>query len=237
MGKTMISVITSVYNHLAYLGESIESILGQTYGDFEFIVIDDASNEPVWDVVQDYARRDRRIRPIRNSRNLGLAQSLNLGLDLAEGDFIARQDADDRSHPQRFANQLPAFAPNVGLVTCWAVPIDTSGEVIGGACYERRCHVDSDEAARIVRGQQKNAVIEPSMMFSRAVFEKIGYHDVAVGWLESYNYVLRILQFFDFAVVQEVLYFRRRGTSTNERTTKEEFARLRAREAAIIKHH
>jgi glycosyltransferase involved in cell wall biosynthesis len=232
----MISVITSVYNHLPYVGEAIESILGQTYGDFEFIIIDDASTEPVWDLVQDYARRDCRIRPVRNSRNLGLAESLNVGLDLSQGDFIARQDSDDRSHPERFANQLRAFDAGVGLVTCWALPIDQGGEVIGGGGYERRCHVASDEAARIVRGQQKNAVIEPSMMYSRAAFEKIGYHDVAVGWLESYNYVLRILQFFELAVVQEVLYFRRRGTTTNKRTTSEELARARAREVPIIKH-
>ena len=109
----MISVITSVYNHLPYVGEAVESILGQTYGDFEFIIIDDASTEPVWDLVQDYARRDCRIRPVRNSRNLGLAESLNVGLDLSQGDFIARQDLRS-SHPERFANQLRAFDVGVG---------------------------------------------------------------------------------------------------------------------------
>jgi glycosyltransferase involved in cell wall biosynthesis len=232
----MISVIMSAYNHLPYLGEAIESILGQTHGDFEFIIIDDASTEQVWDLIQDYAARDGRIRPFRNSQNFGLAQSLNMALDHAQGDFIARQDADDRSHPERLAKQLVSFKAEVGLVTCWALPIDRDGKIIGRGGYERQCHVDSNEAARIVRGQQRNAVIEPSMIFSRAAFEKIGYHDTTVGWLESYNYVLRLLQFFDLAVIQEVLYFRRRGTSTNERTTTEEMARNRARQVPIIKH-
>jgi glycosyltransferase involved in cell wall biosynthesis len=207
----MISVILGVYNHLPYLGEAVESVLAQTHGDFEFIIVDDASTEPVWDLVQGYARCDRRIRAVRNSRNLGLAESLNIAFDLSKGDFIARQDADDRSHPERFAKQLSAFVAGVGLVTTWALPIDRAGKVIEGKGYERRCHLSSADAARILRGHQQNAVIEPSMMLSRAAFEKIGYYDATVGWLESYNYVLRVLQFFELAVVPEVLYFRRRA--------------------------
>jgi len=225
----------SAYNHLPYLGEAIESILGQTYEDFEFFIVDDASSEPVWDLVQHYARLDSRIRPFRNSQNVGLAESLNNALDLAQGEFIARQDADDRSHPERFAKQLAAFSADVGLVTTWALPIDLMGSIIGGGGYERKCHIQSDEAAQIVRGMQRNAVIEPSMMFSRAAFDQVGYHDANVGWLESYNYVLRILQFFELAVIPEVLYFRRRDTSTNQRTTKEELARNRALNFPIIK--
>jgi glycosyltransferase involved in cell wall biosynthesis len=166
----MISVILGVYNHLPYLAEAIESVLAQTYGDFEFIIIDDASTEPVWDLVQGYARCDRRIRALRNSRNLGLAESLNIGLDLSKGDFIARQDADDRSHPERFANQLSAFAVNVGLVTTWALPIDRAGEVIEGKGYERRCHLFSADAARILRGHQQNAVIEIIMFYAFSSF-------------------------------------------------------------------
>jgi glycosyltransferase involved in cell wall biosynthesis len=96
----------SVYNGDRYLKESIESILNQTFTDFEFIIIDDGSSDSSWDILTEYASKDRRVRLFKNEENIGLTQSLNKGLRLAKGEYIARQDADDISLPARFEKQV-----------------------------------------------------------------------------------------------------------------------------------
>ena len=95
-----VSVIMPVYNAEKYIGEAIESILDQTYTDFEFIIIDDGSSDGTVAAVKGYD--DRRIRFYQNEHNMGVAATLNRGLDLATGEYIARMDSDDMSLPERF---------------------------------------------------------------------------------------------------------------------------------------
>ena len=99
-----ISVVMSVYNGGKYLQEAIESILTQTYSDFEFIIIDDCSTDDSVNIIESYD--DRRIRLIRNKHNLRLPASLNKGIKMATGKYIARMDADDISMPDRFDKQV-----------------------------------------------------------------------------------------------------------------------------------
>lgn len=99
-----ISVVMSVYNGEKYLQEAIESILTQTYSDFEFIIIDDCSTDDSVKIIESYD--DRRIRLIRNKHNLRLPASLNKGIKMATGKYIARMDADDISMPDRFDKQV-----------------------------------------------------------------------------------------------------------------------------------
>lgn len=99
-----ISVVMSVYNGEKYLQEAIESILTQTYSDFEFIIIDDCSTDDSVNIIESYD--DRRIRLIRNKHNLRLPASLNKGIKMATGKYIARMDADDISMPDRFDKQV-----------------------------------------------------------------------------------------------------------------------------------
>jgi glycosyltransferase involved in cell wall biosynthesis len=108
----------SVYNRSEYLREAIESILSQTLKSFEFIIIDDGSTDGTWDILTEYAIQDQRIALVQNGKNLGLSQSLNKGLVLAQGNYIARQDADDVSLPKRLAAQIGYFEqqPRVGLL-------------------------------------------------------------------------------------------------------------------------
>lgn len=93
-----------VYNAESYLREAIDSILAQTFSDFEFLIIDDASIDHSRQVIERY--RDPRIRLVHNPTNIGLTRSLNRGLELARGDLVARQDADDVSFPMRLARQV-----------------------------------------------------------------------------------------------------------------------------------
>lgn len=103
-----ISVLMSVFNTKKnYLTEAIESILNQTYKDFELIIIDDGSTlEYISDILDDYRKRDSRIIIIKNEKNIGLTKSLNKGLHMARGKYIARMDSDDISALNRFEKQL-----------------------------------------------------------------------------------------------------------------------------------
>lgn len=126
-----VSVLMAVHNGEKYLGEAIESILRQTFTDFEFIVVDDASTDRSFEIAGAYT--DPRMVLVRNERNLGLTASLNRGLSLARGQYVARMDCDDISLPERLARQV-AFMdanPDVGACGTWALDIDREGKVIG----------------------------------------------------------------------------------------------------------
>ena len=121
----------SVYNGERYLREGIESILAQTFADFEFLIVDDGSTDGTWQVLTEYAARDSRIRLIRNSQNLGLTRSLNKGLSAAQGEYIARQDADDVSLPHRLEKQVVVLEhdPRVVLVSGNIDLMDSEGHI------------------------------------------------------------------------------------------------------------
>jgi len=113
-----VSVVMPVYNGELYLREAVESILNQTFGDFEFIIIDDGSTDSTWQILTVYAAQDARIVLHRNPQNLRLIKSLNKGLALAQGEYIARHDADDIALPERLATQVSYLQhhPQVGLL-------------------------------------------------------------------------------------------------------------------------
>lgn len=95
MNTPLISVIMPVFNGVRYLSGSIGSILGQTFKNFEFIIVDDASTDASFEMLQSYAAKDSRIVLMKNNANQGLAMSLNIALQAVRGEFIARMDADD----------------------------------------------------------------------------------------------------------------------------------------------
>ena len=112
-----------VYNGEKYLCEAIDSILRQTYRDFDFLIIDDGSTDHSLDIINSY--RDSRIKLIRNKKNLGLVQTLNFGLEISDTEYIARMDCDDISLPKRLEKQV-AFMdanPAVGISGTWVKPV------------------------------------------------------------------------------------------------------------------
>jgi len=126
-----VSVVMAVFNGEKYLGQAIDSILGQTFTDFEFIIVDDGSTDATSQIIQGYG--DARIRFILNEENIGLTRSLNKGLSLASGAYIARMDGDDVSLPERLAKQVEFMDANreVGACGTWAMDIDQEGKIIG----------------------------------------------------------------------------------------------------------
>lgn len=127
-----VSVLMSVYNSQNYLKESIESILNQNLRDFEFLIMDDASSDGSYGILENYAKKDRRVKLFRNENNLGLTKSLNILLRYAKGNTIARMDADDISLPTRLSKEYEFLGKNknVFLVGTGIYHIDIKGAVI-----------------------------------------------------------------------------------------------------------
>ncbi len=113
--KPKVSVLMSVYNAQDDLPESIESILNQTFKDFEFIIVNDGSTDQSEEILREYAAKDRRIKLI-NQENTGLTKALNTGIKCVQGEFVARQDADDTSYPKRLEKQLKAFESDADIL-------------------------------------------------------------------------------------------------------------------------
>ncbi len=131
MSCALITVLLAVHNGEPWLRESVASILDQSWREFEFLIIDDASTDETPGFLRSMV--DPRVRVVRNETNLGLTASLNRGLQLAQGELIARQDADDLSHPHRLAKQAAFLSahPQVAAVGSQVRMIDEHGRALG----------------------------------------------------------------------------------------------------------
>ena len=199
-----VSVVMSVYNDECYLRESVESILNQTFKDFEFIIVDDASSDGTADMLQGYAKRDKRIRLLTNSRNLGLTASLNRGLKIAGGSYIARQDGDDISLPKRFESQVDFLDshPEVGVVGTWITKINENG-------YETVWRPPASPG--LVRWFLLfgPCLAHPSVMFRRSLAENGSLYDSKIIYAQDYDLWVRLCSKTQIANLPKVLYLRR----------------------------
>ncbi len=139
----VVSVLMPTYNGERFLRPAIESILNQTFRDFELIVIDDGSRDQTAEILREFAARDNRILVLTNERNLGIAAATNRGLAAARGEFVALQDHDDISLPHRIQTELEFLHshPEIALVGSAATLIDENG-----VAYDR--FVEVTEAPR-----------------------------------------------------------------------------------------
>jgi glycosyltransferase involved in cell wall biosynthesis len=126
-----LTVLMAARNAEATLREAIDSVLAQSFDDFDLVVVDDGSDDRTPEILASYG--DERLTVLRNDRSVGLAASLNRGLSRCEGRYVARQDADDRSRPDRFARQVQFLDTHaqVALVGSWYRTIDDAGSVLG----------------------------------------------------------------------------------------------------------
>lgn len=172
MSSPKITVLMSTYNGEKYLCKSIDSILNQTFTDFEFLIIDDGSTDKTLEILQDY--NDSRIRIITNKKNIGLTGSLNEGLKIANGKHIARQDADDISHPERLEKQYYFLENNkeYGLVGSWTEVIDENNNHIQ---YWKQ---ESEPELIFYILSFRNCLTHTSVMFDRKFVNEIkGYNE------------------------------------------------------------
>ncbi len=159
----------SVYNAEKYLRDAIESILNQTFIDFEFLIINDCSTDNSKNIILSY--KDIRIKYIENEKNIGLTKSLNKGIDLAKGEFIARMDADDISMPQRFERQINFFTQNPEFALCGTslIVMNEQNEQISTWNYE-----NNNLKERLFFG---NYFAHSSIMAKTIVFKEFMYNE------------------------------------------------------------
>lgn len=130
MNEPLVSIIMGVYNEQKTIEYCIESILSQTYSNWEFIICDDCSTDGTFSILKKYVETDARFKILHNEKNSRLAASLNHCLSVAEGKYVARMDADDASLPERLAKQVEYLEthPDVDVVGCARIIFDENGE-------------------------------------------------------------------------------------------------------------
>ncbi len=140
MKRPKISVLMCVHNGDTnnWLDIAIQSILTQSFGDFEFVIVNDKSTDNSVKIIDKYSNQDPRIKLIHTGKNVGLTRALNHGLNFCKGENIVRQDADDIAHPFKLEKQLRMVESiNLnGIIGCWYMHIDEEGKEIGKCCVD-----------------------------------------------------------------------------------------------------
>ncbi len=198
--RPKISVIMSVFNGEAYVASAIKSILCQTFPNFEFIIIDDASTDRTPEILAKFD--DPRIRFITNAKNLGLTNCLNQGLSASKGEFVARMDADDISLPHRFVTQIAFLEKNPGhaLVGSAFYLIDESGKI---QHLVNRLTEDT-QIRRALKNQ--NQFGHGSVMIRRSVLFELDGYETKFKYAQDYDLWLRISEKYKLANINEPLY-------------------------------
>ena len=193
----------SVHNEEEGVARAVESILQQTWKDFEFIIVDDGSTDSSAAIVERFAEQDRRIRFIRQT-NAGLTRALIRGCRHARGRYIARQDADDWSHPSRLERQVAVLERDnrVGFVSCFTRYVDPFGNMLTTI----RRPVESEIATRALLYERQGPPAHGSVMFRRDLYENVGGYRPAFYFGQDSDLWLRMAQEAAIAYVPDVLY-------------------------------
>lgn len=199
----------SVYNGERFLAPAIESILAQSFGDFEFLILDDGSQDQTAEILARYAAQDSRIRPIIRE-NRGLVASLNQLLDEARAPLVARMDADDISHPERFARQIGFLAgnPDHGVIGTRTTDIDEQG-VPFQLCLADHS-LTHDELLQQIDANGP-ILAHPAVMYRRQIVLDAGGYHAAFRHCEDYDLWLRLAHRTRMANLPERLLSYRRS--------------------------
>jgi glycosyltransferase involved in cell wall biosynthesis len=196
-----VSVLMSVHNGAARVTAAVESVLGQTAGDLELIVIDDGSTDAT---PEHLARvRDPRVRVVTQART-GLTRALNRALAVARAPLVARLDADDRARPERLERQRAFLdrAPDVGLLGTAAAEMDASGRQV------RVVQPPRDDAALRRALIRANPFVHSSVMMRREVVDKVGGYDESFPVAQDYDLWMRLSRVTRMANLADVLVLR-----------------------------
>jgi GT2 family glycosyltransferase len=221
----LISVLMSVYNAQRYLAQAVESILHQSLTDFEFLIVDDGSTDGSLAILQRYAQQDQRIRLLSRA-NRGLVSSLNQLLELAQGELIARMDADDIALPNRFAEQV-AFLQQHPEVVCvggaqdW---IDQAGRVL----LHHPEAQQNDEIQQLALSG-RTPINHPSAMIRTAALRQVGGYDPSFYPAEDLDLWLKLGEIGQLANLSTtVLQYRQHSQSISEQQQAQQLERQQA---------
>lgn len=216
----MLSVIMSVFNADNYLRDSIESVLSQTYKDFEFIIINDGSNDKSLEIINSFCNKDSRIILI-NRENKGLIYSLNEGIKIAKGLFLARMDADDICLPNRFEEQIKFLNNNSEVGVCGSC-IEIFGENIKSSNWK----ISSSDKRLKAELLFSSCFAHPSVMFNKKLLgNKIQYNSNFIH-AEDFELWVRLSYITKFSNIKKsLLKYRVSNNSITRLADKDELKR------------
>jgi glycosyltransferase involved in cell wall biosynthesis len=187
-----VTVLMCVFNDERYVAQAVESILGQDFGDFELVIIDDGSTDRTPQILRSLAERDARIR-VHRQANAGTTAAANAGLALAKGSLVARLDSDDCSFPYRLREQVDFFSrhPDVGLLGGGSEIIDPAGRVLGVRNIETR------DPRRVLH--HRCIYQQSDVMFRREIVARLGGYREKFRNAQDYDLWLRISEVAEIA--------------------------------------
>ncbi|HYE55772.1 MAG TPA: glycosyltransferase [Chitinophagaceae bacterium] len=215
MDSPLLTVLMPVYNADRFLAEAIDSILAQTFTQFEFLIIDDASSDNSVSIIKSY--NDPRIRLVRNDTNLGITASLNKGISLSKSEWIARMDADDISYPQRLERQYKFCLehPDCALVSCWVQVVSEDLQPLRTERFKSPYYYYNLTF--------ECWIYHPSVVYRRSAAMDVGMY--TVPYAEDYELFWQLSRKYKIYNLPEVLMdYRVTATSLHQVTRKNEYA-------------
>ena len=213
--RPAVTVLMSVFNGEEFLRKAVDSILSQTYKDFELLVIDDCSTDHSADILRSCT--DPRLRVVHNPQNLGLTAALNLGLQLSRGDLIARQDADDVSHATRLERQVGFLRqnPHITLLGTQVRIVNETSRVLRPMVLHR-CASELGVSWQLLFG---NPFVHSSVMFRRAAITDLGGYNESLRYSQDIELWSRVLTRHQGTNLKETLvdYRTHPGSIVNQR--------------------
>ena len=191
-----VSVLMPAYNAQDYIAESIESILNQTFKDFELIIINDGSKDDTPKIVKKYAEKDKRIKFVNHKKNRGLIAVLNEGMDIAKGEYIARMDSDDISLPDRLKKQVKYLDKHTDVSL-----VGSSIEFF--PIYNKWDVLAEPKLFDLLRG---NCFAHPTVMLRKSDFDKYNLrYNPKYIYVEDYELWARAFRYLKLCNIQDVL--------------------------------
>jgi glycosyltransferase involved in cell wall biosynthesis len=219
--KPLISVVMPVYNAGEFVAQSIDSILGQTYKNFEFIIVDDASTDNSWEVLKKYARKSKKIKIFRNKVNLHSAKTVTYAMNMAKGDYIARMDADDIALPRRLELELQHLLKNKKTVAVGGqcILVDENNSIIGEKRFPTRFKDIYNMSFKFCPAQQ------PAMMIARHRLPKnFPFYDHGLTPVEDMELLFKLYKYGKVENLKDfVLMYRIHSSNSSLKNFKKSF--------------
>lgn len=209
-----LSVLMPVYNVEKYLNESIQSIVNQTFRDFELIIVDDSSTDNSRQIISEWISKDSRIMVLDNKYQKGLSGALNTGLEACTGEFIARADGDDINKKYRFAEQI-AF-----LTTHPSISIVGAGYQLFGLKYKKNIFHPAQSLKLAWRFISNTYFCHPTIMFKRSILDTIRAYPPHAS--EDFAFLSKIVQKYKGTNIKKVLLEYRQHESNYSTVKREE---------------
>ena len=222
-----------VYNAEKYLAQAVDSVLNQSFGGFEFIIIDDGSRDKTPEILSDYEKIEKRIKIKTNNENLGVVKCLNIGLELARGEYIARIDADDIWKPEKLEKQINHMSENedIYLLATAKINIDNAGDIRWGDKYPRLF------SYKQIRNNllKRNIICHSSVVFRKDIINSIGKYNESYKNSEDYEYWIRIAARYKVEILEQPLVYYRisKETISYNRLKEQRYFAIKAKLAGI----